>query len=191
MSGYFSFGNFRGGNHNVASVQRTDVTPPVVRNETDLILRHWQDAVPDDRLAHLIRDVARALERSLQSRLAAHQIPFGHWTFLRVLWNGDGLTQRELSREAGVKEATTTAVVRQMEQDGHVVRRHVGGNRRRQHVYLTSSGKALEHHLIPLAIDVNKIALGAIGEIKVTSMRETLLTMIENLAASENGGDDA
>ena len=78
-----------------------------------------------------------------------------------------------------------------MEQDGHVVRRHVGGNRRRQHVYLTSSGKALEHQLIPLAIDVNKIALGAIGEIKVTSMRETLLTMIENLAASENGGDDA
>ena len=190
MSGYFSFGNFRRGNHNVASVQRTDVTPPVVRNETELILRHWQDAVPDDRLAHLIRDVARALERRLQSRLAAHDIPFGHWTFLRVLWNGDGLTQRELSREAGVKEATTTAVVRQMEQDGHVVRRHVGGNRRRQYVFLTTSGKALEQHLIPLAIDVNKIAIGAIDEIKVTSMRETLLTMIENLAASENSGDN-
>ena len=171
-------------------MQHTDVTPPVVRNETELILRHWQDAVPDDRLAHLIRDVARALERSLQSRLAAHDIPFGHWTFLRVLWSGDGLTQRELSREAGVKEATTTAVVRQMEQDGHVVRRHVGGNRRRQYVFLTASGKALEQHLIPLAIDVNKIALGAIGELKVTSMRETLLTMIENLAASENGGDN-
>ena len=81
-------------------------------------------------------------------------------------------------------------LVRQMEQDGHVVRRHVGGNRRRQYVFLTASGKALEQHLIPLAIDVNKIALGAIGELKVTSMRETLLTMIENLAASENGEDN-
>jgi hypothetical protein len=50
--------------------------------------------------------------------------------------------------------------------------------------------KALEKQLIPLAIDVNKIALGAIGDLKVTSMRETLLTMIENLAASENGGDN-
>ena len=166
------------------------MTLPPVRNETELILRHWRDAVPDDRLAHLIRDVARALERSLQTRLAEHDIPFGHWTFLRVLWNGDGLTQRELSREAGVKEATTTAVVRQMEKDGHVFRRHVGSNRRRQHVFLTSSGKALEYHLIPLAIDVNKIALGAIGDPEVASMRETLLTIIENLAAAENGGDD-
>ena len=73
---------------------------------------------------------------------------------------------------------------------GHVVRRHVGGNRRRQYVFLTASGKALEQHLIPLAIDVNKIALGAIGEVKVKNMRETLLTMIENLAASETGGDN-
>ena len=171
-------------------MQRANVTHPLVRNETELILRHWRDAVPDDRLAHLIRDVARALERGLQARLAAHDIPFGHWTFLRVLWNGDGLTQRELSREAGVKEATTTAVVRQMEQDGHVVRRHVGDNRRRQHVFLTSSGKALQHHLIPLAIDVNKIALGTISDTEVRSMRESLLTMIENLAAAENGGLD-
>ena len=171
-------------------MQRTGVTPPVVRNETELILQHWRDAVPDDRLAHLIRDVARALERSLQIRLATHGIPFGHWTFLRVLWNGDGLTQRELSREAGVKEATTTAVVRQLERDGHVVRRHVGGNRRRRHVFLTPSGKALEHYLIPLAIDVNKIALGTIGYTEVSSMRDTLLTMIENLAAAENGGLD-
>ena len=166
------------------------MTLPTDRNETELILQHWRDAVPDDRLAHLIRDVARALERSLQTRLAEHDIPFGHWTFLRVLWNGDGLTQRELSREAGVKEATTTAVVRQMEKDGHVFRRHVGGNRRRQHVFLTSSGKALEQYLIPLAIDINKIALGVIGDTEVARMRETLLTMIENLAALENGGDN-
>ena len=166
------------------------MTLPTDRNETELILQHWRDAVPDDRLAHLIRDVARALERSLQTRLAEHDIPFGHWTFLRVLWNGDGLTQRELSREAGVKEATTTAVVRHMEKDGHVFRRHVGSNRRRQHVFLTSSGKGLEHYLIPLAIDVNKMALGAIGETEVASMRESLLTMIENLAAAESGRDD-
>ena len=42
----------------ISAAYRRD--PPVVRNETELILRHWQDAVPDDRLAHLIRDVARA-----------------------------------------------------------------------------------------------------------------------------------
>jgi hypothetical protein len=30
-----------------------------------------------------------------------------HWTFLRILWQSDGLTQRELSMRAGVTEPTT------------------------------------------------------------------------------------
>jgi len=162
-----------------------------VSNETELILRHWRDAIPDDRLAHLIRDVARALERNLQTRLAEHNIPFGHWTFLRVLWNGDGLTQRELSRQVGVKEATTTAVVRQMEKDGHVVRRHVGENRRRQHVFLTPSGKALENELIPLAVEVNQVALDGVDDSQVANMREVLLSMIENLAADKRGSEQS
>ena len=48
-----------------------------------------------------VRDAARALVRSLSVRLAEHQVSFGHWSFLRVLWVGDGLTQRELSERAG------------------------------------------------------------------------------------------
>ncbi len=159
-----------------------------VSNETQLILNHWRDAVPDDRMAHLIRDVARALERSLQSRLADYDIPFGHWTFLRVLWERDGLTQRELSHAAGVKEATTTMVVRQMEKNGHVVRKHVGDNRRKQHVFLTETGKALKDELIPQAIEVNQIAMKDQADSDIAGMRALLLNMIENLAEEETAG---
>ena len=72
---------------------------------TQVILRHWREAVPDDRLAHLVKDATRALVRALQMRLGEHGVSFGHWTFLRILWESDGLTQRELSEEAGVTEA--------------------------------------------------------------------------------------
>ena len=65
--------------------------------DTETILRHWREAVPDDRLAHLVKDATRALVRALQSRLAEHAVSFGHWTFLRILWDCDGLTQRKLS----------------------------------------------------------------------------------------------
>jgi hypothetical protein len=37
------------------------------------MLRH-QMAVPHDRLAHLVRDAARAFQRALQLRLAAHDV---------------------------------------------------------------------------------------------------------------------
>ncbi len=35
------------------------------QSETESILQHWREAVPNDRLAHLVRDAARALGRSL------------------------------------------------------------------------------------------------------------------------------
>ena len=38
---------------------------------THTLLKHWRESVPDDRLAHLIRDVARAQMRALQQRLLA------------------------------------------------------------------------------------------------------------------------
>ena len=66
------------------------------------ILHHWREAAPNDRLAHLVRDAGRSCVRALQMRLEEHSVSFGHWTFLRILWQTDGLTQRELSLRAGV-----------------------------------------------------------------------------------------
>jgi MarR family transcriptional regulator, organic hydroperoxide resistance regulator len=45
---------------------------------TDVILRHWREAVPNDRLAHLIKDATRGLLRALTMRLAEHRVSFGH-----------------------------------------------------------------------------------------------------------------
>jgi hypothetical protein len=80
------------------------------RGNIEALLRHWRDAVPEDRLAHLIRDVARAQMRALQPRIAEHGVSFGYWSFLRILWLQDGLTQRELSELAGVMEPTVMVV---------------------------------------------------------------------------------
>ena len=76
------------------------------------VLRRWHEAVPNDRMAHLVKDATRALLRALQVRLAAHNVQLGHWTFLRILWEKDGLTKRELSVEAGVMEPTTFTALR-------------------------------------------------------------------------------
>jgi len=149
------------------------------------ILRHWRDAVPDDRMAHLVKDATRALVRALQSRLARRAVSFGHWTFLRILWERDGLTQRELSREAGVMEPTTFAALKAMQRRGYIERRHVGGNRRKLHVFLTSKGRALKGRLVPLAEEVNRIALHGLERADVAATRRSLLAMLENLARDE------
>src|SRR2546421_2690780 len=92
---------------------------------TQDILRHWREAVPEDRLAHLVKDATRALVRALQMRLVEHGVSFGHWTFLRILWEHDGLTQRSLSEQAGVMEPTTFTALQAMERLGYVKRRQM------------------------------------------------------------------
>jgi DNA-binding MarR family transcriptional regulator len=91
--------------------------------------------------------------RALQARLAAHGVSFGHWTFLRILWERDGLTQRELSDQAGVMEPTTGAAIRAMEKLGYVARRRNPRNRKNVYVHLTRKGRALKAKLVPLAVD--------------------------------------
>jgi MarR family transcriptional regulator, organic hydroperoxide resistance regulator len=157
-------------------------------DDTQEILRHWREAVPNDRLAHLVKDVARALVRALQVRLAEHSVSFGHWAFLRILWEHDGLTQRQLSKEAGVMEPTTFAALGAMEKLGYVTRRQMPENRKNVYIFLTPKGRLLKAKLVPLAEEVNELAVRGVPAREVTGMRRTLLAMIENLAQDEVSG---
>jgi DNA-binding MarR family transcriptional regulator len=149
------------------------------------ILRHWREAVPDDRLAHLVKDATRSLIRALQTRLAEHDVSFGHWAFLRVLWERDGITQRSLSEEVGVMEPTTFAAVKAMEELGYVSRRQARANRKNVYVHLTPAGRALKARLVPLAEEVNRVAVAGLPAAEVARVRAALLMIIENLARDE------
>jgi DNA-binding MarR family transcriptional regulator len=153
--------------------------------EAQQILRHWREAVPHDRLAHLVKDATRAFVRALQARLAEHDVSFGHWTFLRVLWEHDGLTQKALSLEAGVMEPTTFIAVTAMERMGYIERRQRPGNRKNVYVHLTRKGRALKRKLVPLAEAVNRIGVRDIDPARVAATREVLLAIIANLAEEE------
>jgi DNA-binding MarR family transcriptional regulator len=146
------------------------------------MLRHWREAVPDDRLAHLVKDATRALVRALTLRLAEHGVPFGHWTFLRILWEEDGLTQRQLSERAGVMEPTTFTALKAMEKRGYITRRQKGENRKNVYIQLTARGRALKAKLVPLAEEVNHAAVAGVAPAHVKRTREVLLAIIENLA---------
>ena len=160
---------------------------PVGDRSTEVILRHWREAVPNDRFAHLVKDATRSFQRSLQMRLARFDVPFGHWTFLRALWERDGLTQKQLSDEVGVMEPTTLMAVRAMEARGWVQRRQRAENRKNVHVYLTDAGRALKDVLVPLAEEVNATGAKGLTADEIAVARRVLLTMITNLAEDTTG----
>jgi DNA-binding MarR family transcriptional regulator len=158
---------------------------PLRQPQTQAILRHWREAVPNDRLAHLVKDASRGLTRALQMRLTEYAVSFGHWTFLRILWEADGITQRELSDKAGLMEPTTFSALKAMEVLGYVRRKQQPDSRKKVYVFLTPQGRALRDKLVPLAEDVNQIALAGISTAQIAAAREMLLQMIQNLAKDE------
>lgn len=170
-------------------VQRR-VTP---RFETQTMPYQWRDAVPNDRFAHLVKDATRSFQRSLQLRLCEHDVPFGHWSFLRVLWEQDGITQKRLSDEVGVMEPTTFAAVKAMEARGWLERRHLADNRKNMYVFLTDAGRALKAKLLPLAEQVNCVGVMGISPEDIATARRVLLAIIAQLkrdsTADENPPD--
>ncbi|MDH7795545.1 DNA-binding MarR family transcriptional regulator [Beijerinckia sp. GAS462] len=140
---------------------------------------------PSDRMAHLVKLAGKALVRALQMRLAQISVAHGHWTFLRVLWQQDGLSQVELGAVAGVTRPSTSAAVKAMEELGYVELRQQKGNRKNVYVFLTAAGRALERKLVPLAVDVNKIALEGFSAADEKRLRSMLLKITENLAEDE------
>ena len=154
-------------------------------HDTQNLVHHWREAVPNDRMAHLIRDTERAFRRALQMRLAAHSVPFGHWSFLRILWESDGLTQKELSARAGVMEPTTFTAMKAMEALGYISRKQLPTNKKNMYVYLTDEGRALKEKLVPMAEDANHVSVHGVSPKDVKTARKVLLVMIENLARDE------
>src|SRR6201987_3415780 len=106
---------------------------------------------PDESSGYLVRDAHRAFQRLLERRIAAYGVTRGQWYFLRVLWNEDGLTQRELSARVGMMEPTTVIALRGMEKSGLIRRVRGADDRRKVRVFLTAKAKRLRGELLGVA----------------------------------------
>jgi DNA-binding MarR family transcriptional regulator len=136
----------------------------------------------DERFAHLVKIAYRGFSRNLQLRLRKESLLYGHWTLLRILWNTDGITQRQLSEQAGVSEPTTFGALQAMEKLGYITRQKMGKQMR---IFVTPKGALLKQRVVPAAEEVNRIALAGLPGDDLAATRRTLLAMIENLAADE------
>jgi DNA-binding MarR family transcriptional regulator len=132
-------------------------------------------------LGYLVRDANRAFQRLLEKRLAPHGVTRGQWYFLRVLWEQDGLSQRELSARVGMMEPTTVIALRGMEKAGLVRRTRSADDRRITEVRLTPKAKRLRRRLLRLSQGVNALGAAGIDEADLDRFRKLIRRMTENL----------
>lgn len=157
---------------------------PVQLDTLSLLHQSSPMPVPDlenERLAHLVRVLERQFRRALERQLEVHGVPFGHWIFLRILWEEEGLSQRELATRSGLTTPTVHTAIKKMEVSGLIQKIVPKENTSRALVHLTDRGRDLRGVLEPLAISTNAAAMAGIPQESQDLAKATLLTMIANL----------
>jgi len=139
------------------------------------------DFPPAESSGYLVRDAHRAFQRLLERRIAAYGVTRGQWYFLRVLWNEDGLTQRELSARVGMMEPTTVIALRGMEKSGLIRRLRSRDDKRRSHVWLTPKAQRMRKGLLALARGITEEAQEGISRGDLLRFRRVIACMTANL----------
>lgn len=130
---------------------------------------------------YLVRDAHRAFQRLLERRIAPFGVTRGQWYFLRVLWNADGLSQRELSARVGMMEPTTAIALRSMERSQLIRRLRGDDDRRKVRVFLTAKAKRLRIRLLSVARDITVAAEEGIAPRDIAAFRRVITRMTANL----------
>ncbi|MDO9498669.1 MarR family winged helix-turn-helix transcriptional regulator [Falsiroseomonas sp.] len=142
-----------------------------------------ESALPfDESLGYLVRDLNRRIQRNLQARIQPSGATLGAWYFLRVLWEEESLTQRELAQRIGMQEPTAVIALRGMEEAGWIIRDRSEEDRRKVHIRLTDAGRALRGTLLPEAKAVISQALGGMSAAEVDTLLDLLRRARANLA---------
>lgn len=128
-------------------------------------------------LGYQTRTTHRLFQSYLQSKIEPHGVTLGMWYFLRVLWESDGLTQRELSQHVGTMEPTTLIALRSMEKAGFIRRQRNAEDARKVNIFLTDEGRALKKKLLPLARQVIEDAATGFSP----EDRETLIGFLQSI----------
>ena len=143
--------------------------------------RHTIDFSLGGSLGYLVRDANRAFQRLLEKRITPHGVTRGQWYFLRVLWEEDGLSQRELSVRVGMMEPTTVIALRGMERAGLIRRVRSVSDRRVTRVHLTAKAKRLRSRLLQISQGVNDQGAEGIDPGDVAQFRRVIARMTKNL----------
>lgn len=120
-----------------------------------------------------VRGLRARLDRVLQN----HGLRLGQYQVLRVLWDHDGLTPRELADRLDVEMPTVTRTVQRMVRDGLVRREAHGTDARSIRIRLTPLGTDKKAEVARLFSDEAERALTGFS----TQERSTFVAFLERI----------
>jgi DNA-binding MarR family transcriptional regulator len=130
---------------------------------------------------YLANLLAKAASRALHARADGAGFAPGQFPVLLELWNGDGLTQRELLDRLDIEQATMANTLSRMERDGLISRRRHPKDKRAQLVFLTTKGKALHETALAAASETEEALFQGFRRFERELLLEYMRMVLANL----------
>ena len=152
---------------------------PTVKRSSGVRPDHYTST--RDSAGFVVREIWRLFARCLQPRIAREGVSIGMWFVLRMLWDEDGMTQRELGERVGINGPTMVSAINSMERAGLVKRVQNRADRRKINIFLTERGRNLKRKLWPMAAEVLALALSGLTRNQVYALNKMLMQIRLNL----------
>lgn len=138
----------------------------------------------DESIGFLLNETSRLSRRLLYGRLASKGIRGASWYVLRVLWEGDGVTQRELAERLGMTQPSTLEMLRSMEREDLIRFERDALDKRKTRVYLTVRAKDLKVPLLHVAEEATGIVIQQLSQPEQVALRLLLRTVRDTTLAA-------
>lgn len=102
------------------------------------------------------------------------------WGILRVLWEDEGLSQREIGDRLFKDKPNVTRMLDAMERKKLILRQPT--DRRRYSIFLTKEGKKLQEELLPIVLEVQEKAINALTKNDLKTLQNLLNQIYGNLS---------
>jgi len=163
----------------MARTTKASTKRPAAKRSNGVRLAHYTST--RDSVGFVVREVWRLFARCLAPRIAREGVSIGMWFVLRMLWDEDGMTQRELGERVGINGPTMVTALNSMERAGLVKRIHNQADRRKINIFLTERGRKLKSKLWPMAAEVLALGLSGLTHSEVQSLNKMLAQVRTNL----------
>ncbi|ATF17532.1 Transcriptional regulator [Phaeobacter gallaeciensis] len=140
---------------------------------------------------YLFNHLARLFGQALQERIQPLGLSIGVFPIMLHLWEGDGLTQKQLVKRVGIEQGTMANTLKRMERDGLVISQRDLRDGRRREIRLTEHGRALRSPALRIAVEQNALMLGGLTKEEQAQMLTLITKIIHNIEGSKIGEIEA
>ena len=104
---------------------------------------------------------------------------------LHVLWENDGISNRELSKKSGLAMSSLTTMLERMEEKNLLIRKFCPTDKRKILIFLTDYAKSLKSEYDEISDKMNEISFEGISDEERLAFEATLEKVLYNFERAE------